>query len=184
MFALFCYSNATCALIANPPNIAQLGGIPYHSPKLHPGPCNSVGMRPQTDTEVGDHNTFRRLAIWWEAGIWAPALFSSSHPFLSWLFFWVPHYFLISAKLLSAFIVFLTLACFPIILPAYISFRKPSCYTSRFPAPETSASQLALVSGGMYTHAGFWCWIHVTWSRYRPTTPDRPIHSSVNIISF
>jgi len=24
------------------------GGIPYHSPKLHPGPCNSVGMQPQT----------------------------------------------------------------------------------------------------------------------------------------
>jgi len=24
-------------------------GHPYHSPKLHPGPYNSVGMRPQTD---------------------------------------------------------------------------------------------------------------------------------------
>jgi len=30
------------------PNSEQLGGIPYHSPKLHPGPCSSVGMRPRT----------------------------------------------------------------------------------------------------------------------------------------
>ena len=47
---------------------AQLGDIPYHSPKLHPGPCNSVDMRPRTDTQtdthtdtqtrVIDHNTF------------------------------------------------------------------------------------------------------------------------------
>jgi len=42
---------------ANPPNSAQLGGIPYHSTKLHPGPCNSVGMWPQTDT---DRQTHRR----------------------------------------------------------------------------------------------------------------------------
>jgi len=27
-------------------------GIPYHYPKLHPGPCNSVGMRPRTDTQT------------------------------------------------------------------------------------------------------------------------------------
>jgi len=43
-------------------------GIPYHSPKLHPGPCNSVGMRPRKDkdtykhtnrhTQMRDHNTF------------------------------------------------------------------------------------------------------------------------------
>ena len=38
---------------------AQLGGIPYHSPKLHPGPCNSVGMRPRTDTQT-DRQTCRR----------------------------------------------------------------------------------------------------------------------------
>jgi len=31
-FALCCRSNATRAPIANPPNSAQLGGIPYHSP--------------------------------------------------------------------------------------------------------------------------------------------------------
>jgi len=36
----------------NPPNSAQLGGIPYHSSKLHPGPGNSVGMRPRTDTQT------------------------------------------------------------------------------------------------------------------------------------
>ena len=37
---------------ANPPNSAQLGGIPYHSPMLHPCPSNSVGIRPQTDTQI------------------------------------------------------------------------------------------------------------------------------------
>ena len=64
-FALCCHSNATRAPIANPPNSAQLGGIPYHSSKLHPGPCNSVGMWPRTDrqtdthTDARDHNTFR-----------------------------------------------------------------------------------------------------------------------------
>jgi len=44
-------SNATHAPIANPPNSAQLGAaLPgYHSPKLHPGPCSSVGIRPRTD---------------------------------------------------------------------------------------------------------------------------------------
>ena len=30
--ALYCYNNKTSAPIANPPNSAQLGGIPYHSP--------------------------------------------------------------------------------------------------------------------------------------------------------
>ena len=44
--------NATRAPIANPPNNAQLGGIPYHSSKLHPGPCNNVGMRPRTDRQT------------------------------------------------------------------------------------------------------------------------------------
>jgi len=62
---LCCHSNATRTPIANPPNSAQLGGISYHSPKLHPGPCNSVGMRSRTDrqtdrlTDARDHNTFR-----------------------------------------------------------------------------------------------------------------------------
>jgi len=31
----------------------QLGGIPYHSAKLHPGPCYSVGMGPRTDRQTG-----------------------------------------------------------------------------------------------------------------------------------
>jgi len=63
--ALCCHSNATRALIANPPNSAQLGGTPYHSFKFHPGPCSSVGMRPRTDaqtdkhTDARDHYTFR-----------------------------------------------------------------------------------------------------------------------------
>jgi len=32
--------------------IAQLWGILYYAPKLHPGPCNSVGIRPQTDRQT------------------------------------------------------------------------------------------------------------------------------------
>jgi len=64
-----CHSNATRTPIANPSNSPQLGGIPYHCPNLHLGPCNSVGMRPRTDaqtdrqrhrhTDAGDHNKFR-----------------------------------------------------------------------------------------------------------------------------
>ena len=42
-FALCCHSNATRAPIANPPNSA---------PKLHPGPCSSVGVWPRTDTHT------------------------------------------------------------------------------------------------------------------------------------
>jgi len=47
-----CHSNETRAPIANPANSAQLEGTPYHSPKLHPGPCNSVGMRRRTDAQT------------------------------------------------------------------------------------------------------------------------------------
>jgi len=54
-FASCCHSNATRAPIANLPNSAQLGGSPYHSPKLHPGPCNSVGIRPRTDRQTDTH---------------------------------------------------------------------------------------------------------------------------------
>jgi len=50
--ALYCQSNKTCASIANLPNSAQLQGTPYHSPKLHPGPCSSVGMRWKTDRQT------------------------------------------------------------------------------------------------------------------------------------
>ena len=38
---------------------AQLRGITYHSPKLHPGTCNSLGMRLQTDRQTHTH-THRR----------------------------------------------------------------------------------------------------------------------------
>ena len=38
------------AQIANLPNSAQLGDTPFHSPKLHPGPCSSVGMWQGTNT--------------------------------------------------------------------------------------------------------------------------------------
>ena len=46
--------NATRALIANLPISAQLGklGPSYHSDKLYPGPCCSLGMRPQTDKQT------------------------------------------------------------------------------------------------------------------------------------
>ena len=58
-FALSCHSNPARAQIANPPNSAQLGGNLYHAPKLHPGPCSSVGVRPRTDTHT-DRQTHRR----------------------------------------------------------------------------------------------------------------------------
>ena len=51
-FALCCHSNAIGAPIANPPNIAQLGGSLYQAAKLHPGPCSSVGVRPRTDRQT------------------------------------------------------------------------------------------------------------------------------------
>jgi len=63
-FALCCHSNATRAPTANLPNSAQLGGCLYHAPKLHPGLCSSVSVRPRTDrhthkhTNAHDHNTF------------------------------------------------------------------------------------------------------------------------------
>jgi len=49
---LGCHSNESCALMANPPNSAQLEGTPYHSPKLHLGPCSSVGMWLRTDRQT------------------------------------------------------------------------------------------------------------------------------------
>ena len=59
-FALRCHSSATGTPIANPPDIAQLGGSLYHAPKLHAGLCSSVGVWPRTDrhTDARDHNTF------------------------------------------------------------------------------------------------------------------------------
>jgi len=51
------------------PIVHNYRGTPYHSPKLHPGPRSSVGMRLGTDrhtdtqtdaqTEARDHYTFR-----------------------------------------------------------------------------------------------------------------------------
>jgi len=58
-----CHGNATRAPIAKPPNIRATKGhaLSYHSPKLHPGACSSVGMRPRTDTQRDkrDQYTFR-----------------------------------------------------------------------------------------------------------------------------
>jgi len=47
---LCCHCNKTRTPIACLPNNAQLESTPYHSPKLHPGPCSSVGMRRGTQT--------------------------------------------------------------------------------------------------------------------------------------
>jgi len=49
----------------NPPNSAQLRGIPYRSPKLHPGPCNSVGMRLRTVRQTQtDRHTHAHKRAW------------------------------------------------------------------------------------------------------------------------
>jgi len=50
-----CHSNETRAPIANLPNTAQLGVPTYHSPKLHLGPCSSVGMQRGTHTVIQTH---------------------------------------------------------------------------------------------------------------------------------
>ena len=63
--ALCCHSNETRAPIANPPNSAQLEGTPYHSPKLHPGPCSSMGMRRGTDTLTDRQtDTYSHRRLW------------------------------------------------------------------------------------------------------------------------
>ena len=62
-FALSCYSNATRAPIANPPNNAQLGDSLYHAPKLHPGPCSTVGVRSRTDRQTDTHRQTRVATI-------------------------------------------------------------------------------------------------------------------------
>jgi len=41
------------------PNSAQLKSTPYHSPKLHSGPCSSVGMRRGTDRQTHRHTDGR-----------------------------------------------------------------------------------------------------------------------------
>jgi len=61
-FRLCCYSSETHTPIANPPNSAQLWGTPYHYPnfpKLHPGPCSSVGIRRGTDRQTDTHTQTR-----------------------------------------------------------------------------------------------------------------------------
>jgi len=52
---LCCHSNATRAPIANPHNSAKLGGSLYHAAKLHPGPCDNVGMGPRTGRHTHRH---------------------------------------------------------------------------------------------------------------------------------
>jgi len=60
--ALCCHSNKTHALITNLPNSAHTTRWQaYHSPKLHAGPCSSVGIWRGTDRQTGgrDQHTFR-----------------------------------------------------------------------------------------------------------------------------
>jgi len=66
-FGLCCHSNETRAPIANLPNSAHIEGTPYSMPvgplpKLHPGPCTSVGMRQGTDTHRETNRHTDRLA--------------------------------------------------------------------------------------------------------------------------
>jgi len=58
-----CHSNEISGVIANPPNSAQSGGTPYHSSKLHPGPCSSVGIWRGTDTDTHTH-THTHRCMW------------------------------------------------------------------------------------------------------------------------
>jgi len=58
-FGLCCHTNETRAPMANPPNSAQLGDTPYHSSKLHPGPCSNMGMRRGTGTQTDIHTQTR-----------------------------------------------------------------------------------------------------------------------------
>jgi len=53
----------TRAPITNPRNSAQLEGTPYHSPKLHPGPCSSMGMRRGTDRQRDTQTTVTNNAF-------------------------------------------------------------------------------------------------------------------------
>jgi len=59
-FALYkAVSLHTCAPMATSPNSAQEGTAWYHSPKRHPGPCSSVGMRRWTDRHADRHTDGR-----------------------------------------------------------------------------------------------------------------------------
>jgi len=60
--ATHCHNNATRAPTANLPNSAQLGGIPNHSPKLHLGRCNSIGMWLWTDKHT-DRQTHTQMRV-------------------------------------------------------------------------------------------------------------------------
>ena len=62
-FPQCCHSNATCAPIANPPNSAQLGGIPYHSQsyirvRAIVWACGRGQTHTDRHTDAHDHDTF------------------------------------------------------------------------------------------------------------------------------
>jgi len=68
-FAICCHSNATCAPICKSAQQCTTKGHPLPFPKLHPGLCSSVGMRPWTDTQTDrqtdacDHYISHRLRL-------------------------------------------------------------------------------------------------------------------------
>jgi len=62
-FGLCCYITETRAPIANLSNSAQLGVTLYHSLKLNPVPCCSVGMRRGTDRHTDRHTQTRLTNI-------------------------------------------------------------------------------------------------------------------------
>jgi len=72
VFPLCCHNNETCAPIPYLPSGAQLEDTPYRSPKLHPGPCSSVGMWQGTDTVRQTHRwawplyILRHLQLTWK----------------------------------------------------------------------------------------------------------------------
>ena len=49
--------------LQKPQNYAQLEDTPYHSPKLHPGAWNSVGMRCRTDRHTHSHTQTARATM-------------------------------------------------------------------------------------------------------------------------
>ena len=61
--ATCCHGNKSRAPVANLPNTAQLEGTPYHSSKLHSGPCSSLGMRRGTDRHTDRHTQGRAWPI-------------------------------------------------------------------------------------------------------------------------
>ena len=59
------------------PIVHNQGAYPYHSPKLHPGPCNSVGMRPRTHRQTQTDTQTRVTTIHFS---WSTTHEKCNHP--------------------------------------------------------------------------------------------------------